>query len=112
MLRLALKVAITAVLVVAIGEVARRSSVWGALLASLPLTSVLAFVWMHVDGDADDAVAALSWDILWLLPPSAVLFVALPLLLRAGAGFWPSLLVACALTTGTYLGALRLWGGS
>lgn len=110
MLRLALKVLVTSVLVVAVSEVARRSTLWGALLASLPLTSILAFVWMHLDGEPDDDVGALSWGILWLLPPSALLFVALPLLLRAGLGFWPSLLASCALTAGAYLGAVRWLG--
>ena len=40
--RLILKVAITAVVIVAISEIGKRSSFFAALLASLPLTSLLA----------------------------------------------------------------------
>jgi hypothetical protein len=100
--QLAAKVALTAFIVVAISEVGRRSSFWAAVLASLPLTSVLAFVWMHVEGAADERVASLSQSIFWLVLPSLPLFVALPLMLRAGWGFWPSLLLACAAAAGTY----------
>ena len=77
----------TAVLVVAISEVAKRSSLLGAVLASIPLTSLLAMVWLYADtGDARRS-PSLATGIFWLVLPSLVLFVALPLLLRAGMAF-------------------------
>ena len=77
MLYTALKVAITAVLVVAIAEIGKRSSAFGALLASLPLTSLLAFVWLY--GETGDAakVANLAQSIFWYVLPSLVLFLAI-----------------------------------
>ncbi|MGL4395679.1 MAG: DUF3147 family protein [Hyphomicrobium sp.] len=103
MLQLSLKVAITAIVVVAISELAKRSSALGALLASLPLTSLLAFLWLY--GETGDAakVADLARSIFWYVLPSLVLFVALPLLIAQGVGFWPSLVVSCALTFLAYL---------
>ena len=98
----AAKVAITALVVVAVSELGKRSSLWGALLASLPLTSLLAFIWLHVDGAQPEQVARLSIDIFWLVLPSLLLLVLLPLLLRAGVGFWLSLLLACAATALAY----------
>ncbi len=50
MLYYALKIAISAFIIVAIAELAKRSSTLAALLAALPLTSLLAFIWMHVEG--------------------------------------------------------------
>jgi Na+/melibiose symporter-like transporter len=47
-------------------------------------------------------VIDLSWSILSVLPPSLLLFVALPVLLRVGVGFWPALLVACLATVAAY----------
>lgn len=86
----------------AASEVARRSSLLGAVLVSLPLVSILAFVWLYRDtGDADE-VASLSWSILWVIVPSVVFFVVLPLALRRGIDFWPSLALACALTGVAY----------
>ena len=96
------KVTLTAVIVVAIAEVAKRSTFWSAALASLPLTSLLAFVWLYLDTADPSRVAALSQSILWLVVPSLTLFIVLPLLLRSGVTFWVSLGVACAVTAVAY----------
>jgi hypothetical protein len=108
MLEQAIMVALTAVVVVAVAELARRSTIWAAALASLPLTSVLAFVWMHLDGEPPARIAALAGSILWLVLPSLLLFLVLPALLRAGWSFWPSLALACLVTAGGYAVLLRL----
>lgn len=102
MLYLALKFAISAAAVVAVSEIARRSSLFGALVASLPLTSLLAFVWLYRDTGSTERIAALSASIFWLVLPSLLLFVLLPVLLRAGLGFWLSLLLSCAGTAAAY----------
>lgn len=97
-----LKVGVTAIVVVAVAEIAKRSPVWAALVASLPLTSLLAFVWLYVETGDSAQVAELSWNILWLVLPSLVLFIVLPLLLRAGWNFWTSLVLSSALTAAAY----------
>jgi hypothetical protein len=98
-----IKVAITAIVVVAVAELAKRSSFWGALLASLPLTSLLAFVWLYLDTGDAARVASLSTGIFWLVLPSLPLFLVLPALLKAGWNFWPSLLVSCSVTAACYV---------
>ena len=98
-----IKVAMTAIVVVAITELAKRSSFWGALLASLPLTSLLAFVWLYVDTGDTARVASLSTGIFWLVLPSLPLFLLLPVLLKAGWNFWLSLLVSSCMTAACYL---------
>lgn len=99
---LVIKYGVTAALVVAIGELARRNTTAGALLASLPLTSLLAMLWLYHDtGDAQQ-VAAFAGDILWLVLPSLVLFVALPLLIHRGQPFWWAMVLSCALTVAAY----------
>jgi hypothetical protein len=100
----AVKVLVTASVVVAVSEIAKRSSFWGALLASLPLTSVLAFVWLFIETGDTERVSALSRGILWLLLASLPLFILLPSLLRAGWSFWLALGVACGITAGAYVG--------
>jgi len=102
MLATATKIAITAILVVAIAEAAKRSSLLGAVLASIPLTSVLAMIWLYADTGDTGKVADLAAGIFWLVLPSLVLFIALPLLLRAGWAFAPSLAVSCGLTVAAY----------
>jgi hypothetical protein len=98
----AIKIAATAIMVVAISEVAKRSSLFGAVLASIPLTSVLAMIWLYADTGDPEKVAELASGIFWLVLPSLVLFIALPLLIRAGWGFAPSLVAASALTVACY----------
>lgn len=108
MLEAAAKVIITSVLVVAIAEVAKRSSLFAAILASIPLTSVLAMIWLYIDTGDAEKVATLASGIFWLVLPSLALFIALPLLLRAGWPFAPSLLLSSALTVGCYFAMIAL----
>ncbi len=108
MLYYAVKVIVSALLIVAISEIAKRSTGFAALLASLPLTSVLAFVWLHVEAAPDERIADLSGQIFWLVLPSLVLFLLLPVLLRHGLNFWASLVLSAAATAGCYL-ALLPW---
>lgn len=98
------KVLITAVLVGAISELGRRSSFAAALLASLPLTSLLAIMWLYRDtGDALQA-AQLARGIFWLVLPSLALFLVFPLGVKVGWGFWPSLAAGTAATLVAYGG--------
>lgn len=108
MLYYTLKVLVSALLIVAITEIAKRSSGFAALVASLPLTSLLAFIWLHVEGTPVSEIAGLSSQIFWLVLPSLALFVLLPLLLRQGLGFWLSLGLASAATIVCYLAMLPL----
>jgi hypothetical protein len=106
----AVKVAVTAVVVVGVAELARRSSFWGAVLASLPLTSLLAFVWLYLDTGDSQAVASLSSSIFWLVLPSLPLFLVLPALLRSGWAFWPSLGAACLVAIAAYFAVVLSLG--
>lgn len=102
------KYAISALVLVLISELAKRSTLLGAVLASLPLVSVLAIIWIWVETRDNGRIAALSIDILWLVPPSLLLFAALSALIRLGWGFWPSLGVGCVATVCGYLGIIYL----
>lgn len=97
------KVAVTAVLVVLISEIAKRSSVIGAILASVPLTSVLAMIWLYVDTGDIQKISDLASSIFWLVLPSLALFIALPLLLGKGMNFYLSLIISIGITAVCYL---------
>jgi hypothetical protein len=104
----ALKILLSAAVLVAVSELAKRSSFWGAALASIPLTSLLAFIWLYIDTGDVQRVINLSNGIFWLVIPSLVLFIALPLLLRSGINFWLSLFLASAVTAVSYYGMVKL----
>ena len=97
------KLALTCTIVIAVSEVAKRSSLWGAILASIPLISVLGILWLYVDTRDAVRVSRLSTSIFWLVLPSLGLFLALPLLLRWKVNFYVSLGVAIAVTACGYL---------
>jgi hypothetical protein len=96
------KTLITAVIVAAISELARRYSVLAAALASLPLISILAFVWLYYDTKDVQKVAELSYSILWLVIPSLLFFVMFPLFVKAGFKFTPALLLSCLIMSAGY----------
>lgn len=107
-----LKVVVSALIVAAASELARRQAWFGALIASLPLTSILALIWLWRDGTQAEQIAAFATGILWLVLPSLLLFIVLPVMLRHGFDFWTSLGAACAATVAGYattLLALRAW---
>jgi hypothetical protein len=101
------KAAISGVLVALSAEVARRHAGWGALIASLPLVSVLGMIWLWRDTRDLDRLATYSLATVWYVIPSLPMFVAIPLLLRAGFGFWLSLAIGCALTMVLY--TITVW---
>ena len=98
MLYLIIKAVLSGAIVAAVSEVARRYPGWGGLVASLPLTSLLAMVWLYRDSGDAARVAELSTSTIWFFVPSVPLFIALPILIRSGIGFWPSLAI-CAVGT-------------
>jgi hypothetical protein len=108
MLEQAIKVLLTSVLVVSASEAAKRSVIAGAVLASLPLTSVLALAWLYANTRDAERVAALANGIFWLVLPSLILLLVLPVLLRKGMHFVPSMAISVALTAAGYLAMIVL----
>ena len=109
MLYLVIKAAISGVIVALVSEVARRYPGWGGLIASLPLTSLLAMIWLWRDSGDSLRVAELASSTLWFIIPSLPLFVVLPALLRSGMAFWAAMGVVIAGTLALY--ALMFWAG-
>jgi uncharacterized membrane protein (GlpM family) len=113
MLAVVIKFLITAGVVVAVAEIAKRSTFLAAIVASVPLTSVLAMIWLYADTRDAEKVAELAGGIFWLVLPSLVLFIALPIMLRAGWPFGLSLAGAVGLTVVCYfimIAVLRRYG--
>lgn len=99
-----IKVLISALTIVGVTEVTKRAgSFWGGLLASLPLTSLLAFLWLYRDTHNSRMIADLSWSIFWLVLPSLTLFVLLPILLKRGIAFPIALPASVGVMAAAYL---------
>lgn len=106
---LLIKAAISGLLVALASETARRFPGLGALIVSLPLVSVLSMIWLWRDTHDAERLASHASGTIWFLAPSIPMFFTIPAMLRAGWGFWPSLIAGCVLTVVLYL--LMLWIG-
>jgi len=107
MLYLALKAILSGIVVAAASELARRSPALGGLIVSLPLVSLLAFIWLWQDTGDNARIATLSESTFWYILPTLPMFLVLPALLRLGVSFWLAIVACCALTFALYL--LTVW---
>jgi hypothetical protein len=105
MIYLVLKTLVSAAILVAASEIAKRSTLLGGLIIALPLNSMLAFSWLYIDTRDPQRVAALSQSVMLLILPSLVFFVLMPLCLKAGLSFG----LALAIAAGATLIACWLW---
>jgi hypothetical protein len=103
------KAGLSGVLVAIVSTVARRYPGFGGLVASLPLVSVLAMIWLWTEAPDRDRMAAQATATFWFVLPSQPMFLLIPLMLKRGVGFWPALAMGCALSMGLYLA--MLWIG-
>ncbi len=107
MLYLAVKAALSGLIVGTVSEVARRSPALGALIVSLPLVSLLGILWLWRDTGDAERIAAHAEATFWYVLPTLPMFLLMPALLRHGVGFWPTLAACCALTFALYL--VTIW---
>ncbi len=109
MLYIALKATVSGILIAIASTVARRYPGTGALIASLPLISVLSMIWLWAEKPNVQNMAAHSSATFWYVLPSLPMFLLIPVLLRNGAAFWLALLAGCALTVVLY--SMTTWLG-
>ncbi|KQW73077.1 peptide ABC transporter permease [Phenylobacterium sp. Root77] len=103
MVYLVIKALLSGAIIAAVSEIAKRSPGFGALVASLPLVSILGMMWLWRDTGDVQRMAAHAEGTFWFVLPSLPMFLLIPALLRRGMAFWPALAIGCALTIGLYL---------
>ena len=105
-----LRVLISALIIAGVAELGRRYSVLTAILASLPLTSILALSFLYFETRQTEPVVELSYSIFWAVLPSLIFFIALPTLIRSGLSFVPALLLFCVVMALAYSAYAALLG--
>lgn len=91
-----IKTVITALVIAGVSEIAKRWAPVAAILASLPLISILSMIWLYHDTHDTTKIIDLSNGIFWAVLPSLLFFIALPLLLKAGVKFGFAMVLASA----------------
>lgn len=102
MLYLAIKALISGIIIAAVSEIAKRSPGFGALVASLPLISLLGMIWLWRDTHDPAKMASHVYATFWFVLPSLPMFLLIPVLLKQGVLFWAAILAGCAMTVMLY----------
>ena len=97
MLYLICKYLITAGVVVVVSEAAKRNDQVGALIAALPLVTVLTLIWLHVEQQPMLKISNHAYYTFWYVLPTLPMFLLFPYVLPR-FGFWLSLLASIVLT--------------
>lgn len=98
-----LKAALSGLIIAIVSEVARRAPGFGALIASLPLISVLGMIWLWRDTSDPARMAEHAFATFWFVLPSLPMFLAIPAMMGRGMAFWPALAIGCVMTVLLYL---------
>jgi hypothetical protein len=100
---LILKALASGVIIAIVSEVAKRAPGFGALIASLPLISVMGMIWLWRDKPDVALLSDHATATFWYVLPSLPMFLLIPALLGRGWGFWGALIAGCGLTIILYL---------
>lgn len=95
------KYLVTAAIVVAVSEAARRSDKLGGFIAALPMVTVLTLIWLYVERQPADKLANHAWYTFWYVLPTLPMFLVFPALLSR-LGFWPTLAACCVITVACF----------
>ena len=113
MIQIIAKTLISAVVIALVSEIGKRSTTFAAILAALPLTSVMVLTWLYLETRDVERVATLSTGIFWAIVPSFLFLLTLPWMLRHGIRFAYAMPLACLTMAGgfaVYLVILRKVG--
>ena len=102
MIYILIKTLITAAVVVAVSEIARRSSLFAGLIASIPLVSFLAIIWLYWETKDSQKIVDLSYSIILMIVPSLTFFIVLPFVMKLQYSFVTSMIVATVSTIIAY----------
>ena len=97
------KALLAGAMIAAIAELGKRLPAMAALVASLPLVSVLGMIFLWSARPDAENMAVHAQATFWYVIPSLPMFMLIPFMLRSGVHFWLALAIGCAVTVGLYL---------
>lgn len=108
MILLVLKALISGAVIVTVSELAKKNNTAASIVHSLPLTSLLAFVWLYAGTKDAALIGRHAWGTFWFVLPTLPMFLLMPWLVKKTGGFWPALGAGCLLTVALYYLTMRL----
>ncbi len=92
------KLFLTAFIILFVTKIQLINDRLSALLIALPLTSLVAMVWMHHAGQSSERLANHSEGTFWFVLPTLPMFLIIPWMLRHGWNFWTTIAANCLFT--------------
>jgi hypothetical protein len=96
------KILLSALIIVVVNKVQLFNDRLSALLIALPLTSLIAMIWMHHAGQSSQRLANHAEGTFWFVLPTLPMFLIIPWMLRREWGFWSTLAVNCVITVALF----------
>ena len=93
-----IKTLIAALIIVAVSEISKRSSALAAFVLALPITSIVAFVWVYLESKDKVKIADISQETFWYVIPTLPMFLLFSWLLKNDYNFFLSLTICCLIT--------------
>lgn len=97
-----IKTIISAVVISIVSVVSKKLPFLGAMIVSIPITSMLAIVWLYNDTHSTQKVMELSNSICLMVIPSIIFFIALSLSLKHNLNIYRSLALSCVVMIISY----------
>lgn len=108
MIYLVVKALLSGAIIVAISEIAKRNNAVASVVHSLPLMSLLAFIWLYSETKDAALIGRHAWGTFWFVLPTLPMFLFMPWFIQKLGGFWPALLAGIILTIALYALTMRL----
>ena len=103
-----IKLFLSAGVIVAVTEIAKRNNAAASIIHSLPLTSLLAFIWLYSETKDSALIGRHAFGTFWFVLPTLPMFIMMPWLIKKLGGFWPALIVGIIITVALYALTMRL----
>ncbi len=105
---LIVKALISGGVIVAASELAKRNNTAASIIHSLPLVSLMTFVWLYSESKDAPLIGRHAYGTFWFVLPSLPLFLLMPWLIRRFDSFWAALSAGILLTIALYFLTMRL----
>jgi hypothetical protein len=102
------KALLSGIVIAVVSELAKKNNLVASVVHSLPLMSLLAFIWLYTETKDAALIGRHAWGTFWFVLPTLPMFLLMPWFITRLGGFWPALITAILLTTGLYWLTMRL----
>lgn len=103
-----IKLFLSAGVIVTVTELAKRNNAAASIIHSLPLVSLLAFIWIYVETKDAALIGRHAFGTFWFVLPTLPMFLIMPWLIKKFGGFWPAFGTSILITVLLYLLTMRL----